>query len=268
METINSKSFLEKGNRSREVFADASDLTFTDCVFEHCNSLRTTNQLNYNNLIFNNCTFNQCNLGHPDLKVNLRNIKLFNSTQCFSHLQRAHLLDVTINNLRTTGRGANGMLFLNGCFYNNLQLIGKIGIMKLNVLPTLMHDTKEQEAYIAALKEHYENVPVAIDVRYADFTTFISLDVVPGDKVLFNPNAGAVLHRTDLEGLELNEFAAEESILRQEIFMFRKFSPFDSIVLLANSAQKPKERALDMTFLEHLFKRNLVRSAEPSHNTV
>lgn len=203
----------------------------------------------------NGCSFISCHAGNLNNPIDFSEISLESCSQQACSVTNATFQQIEIKNFKTKGRHP---LFLWGCRFRDVVFEGRIGNIKIN--RELHSDTKKdsqtQKESEQTTIDFYKNVDVAIDIRKARFTGSIDFHALPGDRILFNPDSAALIHREKWELVDLAKFDSFNSSLPICISWFLSRSLFDTTVLVAAGTEQNYGK--DLSFLNFIREEGLV----------
>lgn len=192
-----------------------------------------------------NSAFNQCFVRRRERgwnrfsDIKLRNVSHWNCSLSGSSLER-----IELHNLKRIG---SSPLFLDGCIFKEVRLIGRIAGLKIN---TFSSNELANDDAAELLRECYQNVDWAIDISKAQFPGGITFEALPGDKIIRDPERHVLLRRENLERYDWRGLDYESSAIDIAISWFHELSPFDSVVVTARDSPKYFEQ--DMQVLQML----------------
>ena len=145
-----------------------------------------------------NCRFESC-FTAPRLDFEtpavLSHIRIKSCSYQVCDLYTAFLDDVLIDEFTRSGRHP---AFTCGSRFRHVTLKGRIGSPKVLPFPRLGYPEESGEEtaiWKAKLARFYAEIDWALDIRHAEFTTFLSFPGVPADRVFFNPEHQVVVER-------------------------------------------------------------------------
>ena len=187
-------------------------------------------------LAISNCTFDNCLLRPQSISGawnSIRNVALRNVKQKSCSVYTSKIETCSIHNLRVHGRHP---LIMWGCVYSETSLSGKIGFIKINRSVGLNEAAETaQPLWDKAMREFYAGVDWALDISNAKFTSSVSFEAVPGDKIRRDPETQVLVTRDGLSKMDWRQLNYGNSGFGVAIDWFLHGSLFDSTVLAART---------------------------------
>lgn len=187
---------------------------------------------------FKNCVFDHCIVTRqavPGDWTIIRDIDLYSVTNNCCSIETAILQDVTLHELKKLGRFP---LFLWGCAFKHVTLSGKISSLKINRYVEAGVSAATQSAWDINVAELYSDTDWALDISQARFTSSVSLEAIPGDKIRRDPETQALVTRSQLQSCDWQSIDYGDSAFNVAIDWFLEHSIFDSVVLAARTGAK------------------------------
>lgn len=209
----------------------------------------------YNGHSFKDCVFDHCIVTRkaiPGSWTIIRDIDLYNVTNNCCSVDTAFFQDVTLHELKKLGRFP---LFLWGCAFKHVTLSGKISALKINREVGPGVSAEIQSAWDISVAELYSDVDWALDISKARFTSSVSLEAIPGDKIHRDPETQVLVARSQLQNDEWQSIDFGDSAFNIAIDWFLKRSIFESVVLAARTGAKNAKS--DISVLNALRERGL-----------
>ncbi|MDQ0610654.1 hypothetical protein QFZ83_004825 [Variovorax sp. W1I1] len=181
--------------------------------------------------------------------VNLADVSHINCDVLTSRLER-----ISVSGLKRLG---SNPLFLWGCVFNQVELAGHMGGLKINrrVAAGTIATPAQQEAWDLAVKTYYEGVDWALDISKAKFPGGITFEALPGHKVKRNMETQVLVRRDKLSAFDWQKLDFGASGFGIALSWFLDGSQFDSVVLAARTASK--YGAQDVAVLDMLRRQGL-----------
>lgn len=165
--------------------------------------------------------------------------------------------EVRLHGLKKTGAAP---LFVWASAFRHTTLSGNISGLKINRadmqpdLPEYEVEWRENET-----RSFYSDVDWALDITSAKFPNGVTLEALPGDKIIRDPETQVLIYRDKLHAMDWRSLNYDGTAIDIAISWFETGSLFDSVVVVPRSASK--YRAADLRVLEMLRRKGI---AEPN----
>ena len=182
-------------------------------------------------------------------RFELTDIEIENCKHWACNLHGAILKDIRATKL-TGGKGIPAFFW--GCVYSNVILKGEIS----GVLFRWQVDPQNEAISKKVLKHNislYKEIPLAIDISEAKFTTFQDIQGVPASLIKRNPDWHYVVNRENAKIMHSN--VQEYGIWSLVYDTLKATGLDDTVVVLAQKGKKYKE---DREFAEELRKQGML----------
>lgn len=210
------KEFNDKSIGGRIENAQLSGYVFNKTIFDSCICTRSLKPGNWSSL---------------------KEMLLIDVSQVNCDIHTTKIEKVSLDNLKRLG---SDPLFLWGCVFKNVKLTGKISGIKINrnVGLTSLVPSGEQALWDEAIKNYYTTVDWALDISQARFAGGISLEAIPGEKIIRNPETQVLVKRSSLFDKDWRSIDYGKSSFDIALSWFLSDSLFDSVVLVARMGSK------------------------------
>lgn len=193
--------------------------------------------LSLSHVSVHNSAFNQCFTRNVLRGWNkFSNIDLNNVSHWNCEVVGGAFDEITLRNLKKTG---SAPLFLNGCVFRHVTLIGNISGLKINrsELETLVsgEDRKWRDGDVKAF---YSSVDWALDISKAKFPNGATFEAIPGDKVIRDRRTQALVRREALSATNWRALDYGQTAIDIAIGWFETGSLFDAVVIVPRSSSK------------------------------